>query len=293
LQHQDYLEYVTEPMDFETMQIKLDQKKYLSAESFVKDVELIVHNATTYNPDPKCDIFHKAKALEDTCHYVLDRDLNEDFEADCREIEARRREQPLPAASNHSNSPTGSKDDHDNSRSGPKETRKPSRPKRSSNWSRGISNSRKRSRTKSETPQEEKENATSEDNDEEEEEEPSAAKETAAAGASVEKSSPSHARPSSAAAAPPHVESPPGQKVCISISKVSIDKTKLSKLQEDAVDLSEGFDIERLEMMYLQLKRLIERHQPELDKTRLLADIKIQIDSLRTTTATSKQKAKF
>ncbi len=38
-------------MDFDTIRIKLDEKKYETAQSFLDDIDLIAHNARAYNAD--------------------------------------------------------------------------------------------------------------------------------------------------------------------------------------------------------------------------------------------------
>ncbi|KAJ1569054.1 nuA3 HAT complex component nto1 [Cladochytrium tenue] len=45
----DYLDYVTKPMDFQTMTKKLENNEYLSLDDLHADVELICANASTYN----------------------------------------------------------------------------------------------------------------------------------------------------------------------------------------------------------------------------------------------------
>jgi len=38
-------------MDFDSIRIKLDEKKYETAQSFLDDIDLIAHNARVYNSD--------------------------------------------------------------------------------------------------------------------------------------------------------------------------------------------------------------------------------------------------
>jgi len=46
----DYSDYIKNPMDLETMEHKLESRKYYrSKEAFIKDVQLIIDNAKTYN----------------------------------------------------------------------------------------------------------------------------------------------------------------------------------------------------------------------------------------------------
>jgi len=48
----DYLEYVSNPMDFDQMLTKLDEGKYECARDFLEDIDLIAENARKYNRDP-------------------------------------------------------------------------------------------------------------------------------------------------------------------------------------------------------------------------------------------------
>lgn len=45
----DYLDFIQQPMDFSTMQSKLDAGHYSTLEAFEKDFNLIIHNCTVYN----------------------------------------------------------------------------------------------------------------------------------------------------------------------------------------------------------------------------------------------------
>jgi len=46
----DYLDIISNPMDLETMMIKVNQGQYHSAREFLDDIELILNNALNYNP---------------------------------------------------------------------------------------------------------------------------------------------------------------------------------------------------------------------------------------------------
>ena len=45
----DYLDFIQEPMDFSTMQDKLEAGQYLSLEPFERDFNLMIYNCTVYN----------------------------------------------------------------------------------------------------------------------------------------------------------------------------------------------------------------------------------------------------
>ena len=46
----DYLEIISQPMDLETIMVKVNQGSYHSARQFLDDIDLIVSNALNYNP---------------------------------------------------------------------------------------------------------------------------------------------------------------------------------------------------------------------------------------------------
>lgn len=47
----DYLEVIRQPMDLSTVMTKIDTHKYLTANDFLVDIDLICSNALEYNPD--------------------------------------------------------------------------------------------------------------------------------------------------------------------------------------------------------------------------------------------------
>jgi len=92
----DYLQYVTEPMDFEKMHMKLDDGEYSCAQDFLDDVDLIAENAISYNCDLAYEtnriICHRARALQDFVYALVKSEMDTDFEDECREIVERRKE---------------------------------------------------------------------------------------------------------------------------------------------------------------------------------------------------------
>lgn len=64
----DYLDFVKEPMDFDTMLSKLDSNEYNTASDFLKDIDLIAENAIAYNSDLNYEtnkiLCHRARALQ-------------------------------------------------------------------------------------------------------------------------------------------------------------------------------------------------------------------------------------
>ncbi|KAF2363130.1 Bromodomain [Trinorchestia longiramus] len=91
----DYLNIIAEPMDLETMMSKVDRHEYTCAQDFLKDIELICHNALEYNPSYSADgkhIRHSACALLDTAYTLIKTEMDSDFEDKCQSIrEARKK----------------------------------------------------------------------------------------------------------------------------------------------------------------------------------------------------------
>lgn len=59
---------IEEPMDFDKMLSKLDDREYKCAQDFLSDIDLIAENAITYNSDMNYEtnkiICHRARALQ-------------------------------------------------------------------------------------------------------------------------------------------------------------------------------------------------------------------------------------
>jgi len=47
----DYQDVIKEPMDFHTMEHKLETRQYLTLDAFVRDVQLVFDNCRLYNPE--------------------------------------------------------------------------------------------------------------------------------------------------------------------------------------------------------------------------------------------------
>jgi len=90
----DYLQYVTNPMDFEKMHVKLDDGEYKCAQDFLDDIDLIANNATAYNCDLGYEtnriICHRARHLQDFAYALVKAEMDTDFEDECKEIVERR-----------------------------------------------------------------------------------------------------------------------------------------------------------------------------------------------------------
>ena len=90
----DYLDYVTKPMDFDTMLTKLDNAEYHCAQEFLDDIDLISENALKYNSDLAFEtnkvICHRARALQDFAYALVKAEMDTDFEDNCKEIVQRR-----------------------------------------------------------------------------------------------------------------------------------------------------------------------------------------------------------
>lgn len=85
----DYVEVIKNPMDFSTMYTKIDQYKYQTVSMFIEDIDLICNNALEYNPDRRPEdklIRHRACAMRDMAHAIIDTDLDPEFEKLCSDI---------------------------------------------------------------------------------------------------------------------------------------------------------------------------------------------------------------
>ena len=62
------MDVIEEPMDFDKMLSKLDNREYKCATDFLADIDLIAENAIAYNCDMSYDtnkiICHRARALQ-------------------------------------------------------------------------------------------------------------------------------------------------------------------------------------------------------------------------------------
>lgn len=97
----DYHHVISNPMDLETMMTKIDLHCYQSVSQFLDDIDLICHNALEYNPDRDPSdklIRHRACALKDTAHALIDTELDEEFEKICEGIlESRKQRGDTPS----------------------------------------------------------------------------------------------------------------------------------------------------------------------------------------------------
>lgn len=85
----DYLEVIKNPMDLETMMTKIDHYHYETVTHFLEDIDRICDNALEYNPvrEPTDRLIrHRACALKDTAHALVDSELDEQFEKMCQDI---------------------------------------------------------------------------------------------------------------------------------------------------------------------------------------------------------------
>ncbi|XP_029837885.2 ATPase family AAA domain-containing protein 2 isoform X1 [Ixodes scapularis] len=91
----DYHSVIAQPMDLETMMVKVDLHQYHSVAEFLGDVDLICSNALEYNPDrdpTDKNIRHRAYALQDAAHALVDTELDWEFEKICQGIVQARKE---------------------------------------------------------------------------------------------------------------------------------------------------------------------------------------------------------
>lgn len=89
----DYYKVIKEPMDLESMMVKIDLCHYEAAQDFLSDIELICSNALEYNPARESEdkkIRHLACSLRDYAKALLEAEMNSDFENYCQEIHQNR-----------------------------------------------------------------------------------------------------------------------------------------------------------------------------------------------------------
>ncbi|XP_011483397.1 ATPase family AAA domain-containing protein 2 isoform X3 [Oryzias latipes] len=90
----DYAEVIKRPMDLSTVLSKIDLHQYGTVKEYLEDVDLIWQNALEYNPDrdpSDRQIRHRACALKDTVHAIIQEELDEDFEKICDDIKESRK----------------------------------------------------------------------------------------------------------------------------------------------------------------------------------------------------------
>ncbi|GAB6022184.1 ATPase AAA domain-containing protein 2B [Chamberlinius hualienensis] len=90
----DYLQVIKNPMDFETMMSKIDLHKYQTVGEFLNDIDLVTYNALEYNPDrfPSDRVIrHRACALRDIAHTLINSELDQDFERMCEDVREARK----------------------------------------------------------------------------------------------------------------------------------------------------------------------------------------------------------
>ncbi|XP_022910734.1 ATPase family AAA domain-containing protein 2-like isoform X2 [Onthophagus taurus] len=89
----DYPTIIKQPMDLETMMMKVDFHRYECAKDFLNDIELIVQNALEYNPAKTSadkQIRHRACSLRDYAYTLIKNEMDSDFEDKCQDISKKR-----------------------------------------------------------------------------------------------------------------------------------------------------------------------------------------------------------
>ncbi|KAG7225277.1 hypothetical protein INR49_014676 [Caranx melampygus] len=90
----DYLMVIKKPMDLSTLLTNINKHKYVTVSEFLADADLIWQNALEYNPDNDPmdrHIRQRACALKDTIRAIIRDELDGDFERVCEEIKESRR----------------------------------------------------------------------------------------------------------------------------------------------------------------------------------------------------------
>ena len=68
----DYYEIISEPMDLETIRLRIDAGEYLSLRPFLRDINLIVRNADEYNPRSVLAKDARGRAIVHAAHNLRD-----------------------------------------------------------------------------------------------------------------------------------------------------------------------------------------------------------------------------
>ncbi|KAL1514100.1 hypothetical protein ABEB36_003418 [Hypothenemus hampei] len=90
----DYTEIIKQPMDLETMMMKVDFHLYECAKDFLSDIDLICQNALEYNPAKSSvdkQIRHRACSLRDYAYTLIKTEMDSDFEDKCQDIKQHRK----------------------------------------------------------------------------------------------------------------------------------------------------------------------------------------------------------
>ena len=188
----DYMDYVDDPMDFDTMLNKLDEAKYNCGQDFLDDIDLIADNALKYNSDLNYEtnkiICHRARALMDFSYALVKAEMDTDFEDECKEIVSRRKKltKELEELSDDEGEDGGAVNGThtDGNSSIGAASKKRRKPMRKSSWAKGCTPKRKARPKEEQNGSEDDEDAEDDDDvgeDEEGDEEPSAADTSAAA----------------------------------------------------------------------------------------------------------------
>jgi len=82
----DYYEVIKQPMDLETMTLKIKTRKYHSREAFMKDLELIYTNSRTFNGETNEFTIKAKKVLDATYTYI------NQFQDHCSHLESKIRD---------------------------------------------------------------------------------------------------------------------------------------------------------------------------------------------------------
>ncbi|XP_066152334.1 ATPase family AAA domain-containing protein 2-like isoform X2 [Euwallacea fornicatus] len=91
----DYTEIIKQPMDLETMMMKVDFHRYECAKDFLIDIDLICQNALEYNPAKTSadkQIRHRACSLRDYAYTLIKTEMDSDFEDKCQDIKKKRKQ---------------------------------------------------------------------------------------------------------------------------------------------------------------------------------------------------------
>jgi len=248
----DYLDYVTKPMDFDTMLTKLDNAEYHCAQEFLDDIDLISENALKYNSDLAFEtnkvICHRARALQDFAYALVKAEMDTDFEDNCKEIVQRRTKlteklkKPQESVSFDPRTNQIVKSSVAQRRSGESSAKPKKKKARKSRWSSGFVSKPNRKPKPKDTSDKDDENSEH-NNDGSDTDEPD---------------------------------------TTLNDSKdLKVDQKKLKKIEDDLINKTEEFTTEVLERIYITLNECVVQYRNVYDRTQLPSELTDRLTSLK------------
>ncbi|XP_053322453.1 ATPase family AAA domain-containing protein 2 [Spea bombifrons] len=299
----DYATVIEQPMDLSTVISKIDLHKYQTVKEYLKDIDLICSNALEYNPDKDPGdrlIRHRACALKDTTYAIIKKELDEEFEKQCEEIQESRNKRGFSASKyapsyyhvlrKQKNLQNGEKGEADpsgkESMSGvplavstPTTVKTKKKCKRKSRWSSGIFAKKRFSPCLNNDEAELNEDSSMDaDDDNHVPGDPmsspvSAAKDNVTPTDNVRTSEPMVSGETTKQSEE-NKDTQESEDLCI------VDKQKLQELLTKIVKITKGNNVSQLEKLYSSICQCLYRHREDYDKTLLLKEMEEEIEKI-------------